>query len=146
MVDILHRIAAEGRTADDVYEALATIDGLRGWWTEDTTGDTEPGGVIAFRFPDGGFDMRVIESEPGKRVLWEVVGGAPEWIGTRVHWDLRDEDGWAIVLFKHEGWAEPVEFMHHCSTKWAVFLLSLKALVEQGKGDPAPHDVKNDNW
>ncbi|WP_335990811.1 SRPBCC family protein [Glycomyces sp. MUSA5-2] len=146
MVDILHRIAAEGRTADDVYEALATIDGLRGWWTEDTTGSTEPGGVIAFRFPAGGFDMRVLESEPGKRVLWEVVGGTPEWIGTRVHWDLRDENGWGIVLFKHEGWAEPIEFMHHCSTKWAVFLLSLKALVEHGKGDPAPHDVQNDNW
>ncbi|MEU5875755.1 SRPBCC domain-containing protein [Glycomyces sp. NPDC047369] len=146
MVDILHRIAAEDRTADDVYRALATIDGLRGWWTEETAGTTETGGVIAFRFPDGGFDMRVVESEPGRRVLWEVVGGTPEWIGTRVHWDLRDEDGWAIVLFKHEGWAEPIEFMHHCSTKWAVFLLSLKTLVEQGKGDPAPRDVKNDNW
>jgi hypothetical protein len=34
------------------------------------------------------------------------------------------------VLFKHQGWKEPVEFMHHCSTKWAVFLLSLKSLLE----------------
>jgi hypothetical protein len=24
------------------------------------------------------------------------------------------------VLFKYEGWQEPVEFMHHCSTKWAA--------------------------
>jgi len=146
MVDILHRVAVEHHGTDEVYRALTTIEGLRGWWTEDTTGDTGPGGEIAFRFPDGGFDMRVLESEPGKRVLWEVVGGTPEWIGTRVHWDLHDDDGWAVLLFKHEGWAEPVEFMHHCSTKWAVFLLSLKALLEQGAGDPAPRDVKNDNW
>jgi hypothetical protein len=39
-----------------------------------------------------------------------------------------------------------VEFMHHCSTKWAVFLMSLKSLVETGKGSPDPHDVKIDNW
>ena len=38
------------------------------------------------------------------------------------------------LLFKHEGWREPVEFMHHCSTKWAIFLMSLKSLVETGKG------------
>ena len=49
------------------------------------------------------------------------------------------------MLFKHQGWKEPVEFMHHCSTKWAIFLMSLKALVETGKGLPAPDDIKIDN-
>jgi hypothetical protein len=146
MVDILHRIAVEHATTDDVYRALATVDGLADWWTEDTTGGTAPGEEIAFRFPQGGFDMKVAESEPGERVLWEVVGGTPEWIGTRIHWDLRQDDDWAVVLFKHEGWAEPVEFMHHCSTKWASFLLSLKALLEQGAGAPAPRDPHVDNW
>jgi hypothetical protein len=32
--------------------------------------------------------------------------------------------------------------MHHCSTKWATFLLSLKQLLETGKGRPAPDEVK----
>jgi hypothetical protein len=27
--------------------------------------------------------------------------------------------------------------------EWATFLLSLKQLVETGKGDPAPRDVKS---
>jgi len=30
--------------------------------------------------------------------------------------------------------------------KWATFLLSLKDLVETGKGKPAPDDLKIDNW
>ena len=55
-------------------------------------------------------------------------------------------DDWTIVLFKHEGWKEPVEFMHHCSTKWAVFLLSLKSLLETGKGAPYPNEIKLDSW
>ena len=36
--------------------------------------------------------------------------------------------------------------MHHCGTRWAVFLMSLKSLVETGKGSPDPNDVKIDNW
>ena len=31
--------------------------------------------------------------------------------------------------------------MHHCSTKWATYLMSLKSLVETGTGAPAPRDV-----
>lgn len=150
MVDILHRVAVRSTSPDGVYAALTTLDGLAGWWTEDTTGDVAPGGVIRFRFetangPDG-FDMLVEEAVPGQRVLWQVVDGPPEWIGTHVGFDLQQADGWTEVLFRHQGWAEPVEFMHHCSTKWATFLLSLKELVETGVGRPAPRDVKIDNW
>jgi len=29
---------------------------------------------------------------------------------------------------------------------WAVFLMSLKSLLETGTGAPDPHDVKIDNW
>jgi hypothetical protein len=75
-----------------------------------------------------------------------VVDGPEEWIGTKVRWDLREADDYTIVLLRHEDWREPVEFMHHCSTKWAVFLLSLKQLVETGKGAPDPDDIKIDNW
>src|SRR6185437_3685122 len=41
---------------------------------------------------------------------------------------------------------EPIEFMHHCSTKWGIFLMSLKSILETGKGAPYPNDVKIDNW
>ncbi len=74
--------------------------------------------------------------------------GPDEWIGTHVSWDLKQEDDQSTVLFKHLrlGWKEPVEFMHHCSTKWGVFLLSLKALLETGKGRPWPNEIKLDSW
>jgi uncharacterized protein YndB with AHSA1/START domain len=146
MVDILHKVGIEGSSADEVYSALTTLDGLSGWWTEDTTGETGVGDVIEFRFAPGGFDMKVIELDPAKRVLWQVVDGPEEWIGTTIGFELRQDGDYTVVLFKHEGWREPVEFMHHCSTKWATFLMSLKALVETGKGAPAPRDVKIDSW
>ncbi len=141
MVDILHRVGVKSPTPDKVYDALTSIDGLAAWWTDDTNGSTEPGGVIEFRFPAGGFDMQVVEQRPDEHVAWKVVGGPDEWVGTTIDWQLRQDGDYTVVLFRHQGWKEPVEFMHHCSTKWATYLMSLKSLVETGAGAPAPHDV-----
>lgn len=146
MVDILHKVGIKSSSPDAAYKALTTLEGLSGWWTEDTRGDGKVGGVIQFRFGAGGIDMKVLELDPARRVLWQVVDGPAEWIGTTVSFDLKQEGDWTIILFKHHGWKEPVEFMHHCSTKWAVFLLSLKSLLETGKGSPAPNDIKLDSW
>jgi len=146
MVDILHKVGIESSSLAATFRALTTLDGLSGWWTSDTHGETKVGGVLQFRFGAGGFDMKVLELVPDSHVLWQVIDGPAEWIGTRISFDLRQEGDWTIVLFKHQGWKQPVEFMHHCSTKWAVFLLSLKALLETGKGAPWPNEIKLDSW
>lgn len=145
MPDILHRIATKATTADDVLPALTTIDGLASWWTTDTEGDASVDGVIKFRFIPGGFDMKVVEITPD-RVRWEVAEGPEEWMGTTITFDLKQDGEHTVVLFAHEGWKEPVEFMNHCSTKWASYLLSLKDYVETGKGAPSPDDVQISNW
>lgn len=144
MVDILHRVGVKTPTPEKVYDALTTVDGLAGWWTADTKAE---GDVLRFRFPPvGGFDMQVLDTRPGERVTWRVVDGPGEWIGTTIDWELRQDGDYTIVLFSHRGWAEPVEFMNHCSTKWTTYLMSLKSLVETGQGAPAPHDVQISDW
>ena len=145
MVDILHRVGIKS-SLKDTYQALSTRDGIAAWWTDKTQGESKVGGVLQFRFKAGGFDMKVVDLQPARHVQWQVTDGPAEWVGTKINWDLRQEGDYTIVMFKHEGWKEPVEFMHHCSTKWGVFLLSLKSLVETGRGAPAPDDVKIDNW
>jgi uncharacterized protein YndB with AHSA1/START domain len=136
MPDILHRvgIAAEpGR----VFEALTTVEGIRHWWSEDTQGDAAQGG--AFQFRQNRLD--VVHADP-KLVTWHYSGPAKEWVGTEITFQLEWRNSQTIVLFKQAGWREPVEFMHHCSTKWATFLLSLKDYVEKGEGRPEPRDTK----
>ena len=144
MVDILHRVGVTAPT-EKVYPALTTTAGLAAWWTSDTTGDGDD--TLLFRFGDvGGFDMKVLETVPGERVVWEVVDGPAEWLGTTITFELTTRDDWTIVMFTHAGWREPGEFMHHCSTKWATFLMSLKAYVETSEGAPHPHDVQISDW
>ena len=135
-----------------MYAALSTIDGLAGWWTRETTGSAKVGGNIAFRFHTpageeiGGFEMEVLELASDQTVRWRVKAGPEEWVGTDIEFSLSRQDDYTIVLFAHQGWREPVEFMSHCSTKWATFLLSLKQLVETGTGAPHPTDVSISNW
>lgn len=147
MVDILHRVGVITPTPETVYDALTNVDGLAAWWTQDTKGSGDVGGVLEFRFPPvGGFDIQVIDTQPAKRVEWRVVDGPEEWIGTTIEFDLRHDGDYTIVLFTHRDWKEPGEFMHHCSTKWGQFLMSLKSLVETGEGQPAPRDVQISDW
>ena len=147
MPDILHRVGMQGSPAQ-VYDAIATTKGLSHWWITGTTGETSVGGLVKVRPEkgDSGFDMRVVESKPGEVVRWQCEGGPPEWIGTQLTFRLLEKGPETYVLFTHAGWKDPLEFMHHCSTKWAVFLLSLKSLLETGKGAPWPNEIKLDSW
>ena len=147
MPDILHRVGVRTTDPTQVYAALTTIDGLARWWTEDTTGTADAGGKVEFRFSGrGGADVEGTAATPPSHVAWRFVAGPDEWVGTTIDWTIRPEGEWTIVLFTHAGWREAGEFMHHCSTRWGTFLMSLKASVETGTGAPVPRDVKTDNW
>jgi uncharacterized protein YndB with AHSA1/START domain len=141
MPDIVHRIGIQSRPGK-VFEAISTLEGLSHWWITGTTGDPKPGGTIHFHPNGGGFDMRVAELKPNELVKWQCLGGPEEWIGTELTFRLKPQEDQTFVLFTHAKWKEPVEFMHHCSTKWATFLLSLKNWLERGEGRPHPYDMK----
>ena len=129
--------------AHAVYQALTEVPKLAGWWTSDTRGVSEVGRELEFWF--GSFCQRFQETalEPDRLVRWQAPdGGMREWTDTEVSFELNEADGGTSVAFTHAGWADDAKFFPHCSTKWAVFMLSLKDLVETGKGRPAPEDVQ----
>jgi uncharacterized protein YndB with AHSA1/START domain len=150
-VAIIHRVGIRA-SLQKVYEAVSTINGVSGWWTEQTSGTSGVGEEIVFQFlsPEGEelgkIGMEVIALEPEVRVQWKCKSGPSEWIDTNITFDLHREGDYTIVLFGHRNWAEAVEFTAHCSMKWGIFMLSLKEFVETGKGRPSPNDIKIDNW
>jgi len=151
VIDIIHRVGIKA-PASKVFAALSTIEGVASWWTKETTGVSKTGGSIEFEFSTpsgekiGGIGMEVLTLAPDKEVRWRVKSGPEEWIGTDVAFKLSQDGEYTIVHFGHENWRGAVEFTAHCSTKWATFLLSLRDLVETGKGRPAPNDVTIGNW
>lgn len=145
MPEITHRIGI-ACFPDEVFDALTTDAGLSRWWTTDTSGAAAAGSIIEFRFNGMGPDFEVVELQPGSPVRWRHSGDVPgPWMGTEESFQLKNEGSQTYVLFSHSNWRERSEFMGHCSTKWAVFLLSLKEMLETGVGKPYPNDIHIDH-
>jgi uncharacterized protein YndB with AHSA1/START domain len=150
VVDIIHRIGIKAPLSQ-VQSAVSTVTGVAGWWTKETSAQSEPGGAmqVVFRSKAGDEMGRMrfeLLKSTSDEVVWRFTAGPEEWLGTDVTFALSQQGDSTIVLFGHRNWREAVEFTAHCSMKWAVFLLSLRQLLETGTGQPAPDDLKIDNW
>lgn len=148
MADIIHRIGIKAPAAK-VYDAVATAQGVAGWWTRDTTGRGKRMNVRFLRKDGteiGAMDLELSKLKPNREVEWRFTAGPEEWLPTTATFELEQDGDTTVVNFGHRNWEEPVEFMAHCSMKWAVFLLSLRQYVETGTGRPSPEDTKIDNW
>ena len=141
MANITHKIATSS-DIKSVMNTLTTLEGLKGWWTTDTSGTPEQGGTIRFRFNGNGLNMRV-ETVADTGVTWKCVSGPEEWLNTTIEFNLKSEaDDRTAIYFTHRNWAEESPFHYHCSMKWAAFLLSLKEYLDLGKGRAFPDDIQ----
>jgi len=138
MADILHLVPITATPAE-VYLALTTGEGARSWWTTDAELEPEQGSLGIFRFEGGAvaFRMRIERLEPDKAVAWQVEEPAPpEWVGTRVTFDLQPADGGTQLLFGHRDWASIEGSFPAINYNWAFYLTSLKDYLEKGAGFP----------
>lgn len=125
---------------EDTFAAVSTVEGLRDWWTEQTEGSAEPGGILHFEFPRFGITkfMRVDESARPARVQWTCVGCThPEWIATTLTFAVAPagQDGTELV-FRHDGLQPQLECYDVCSSGWDYYLPSLASYLNTGTGQP----------
>jgi hypothetical protein len=121
------------------YEAVATSDGINGWWSNHTQGPDGVGSTMSVAFPDAPitFDFEVTEDLAGERVAWRCLAGPPEWVGTAISVDMQtDAEDNVSVLFTHDGWASTEESFPFIAYSWAQILPRLKKLAESGERDP----------
>jgi hypothetical protein len=63
----------------------------------------------------------------------------PDWADTEIEFKISREDGQTLLQFRHSNWREDAKIFPQCSLDWAIFLQSLKGLVETGRGRPYPY-------
>jgi uncharacterized protein YndB with AHSA1/START domain len=124
---------------EQAFDAIASLDGPRGWWTSIVSGSPAPGGELRFGFEglDEHIVMRVDASERPHSVRWTclVHTSSPAWDGTRVTFALvRHGPDRCTLSFRHEGIAPDL-----VAPGWERFLASLAALVAHGEGAPFGH-------
>lgn len=89
----IHQTVLIGATAEKVYHAITSQEGLSGCWTPGST--TKPDINSLARFPFGPTyfkEMKIIELKPFKQVKWHCMKGADEWIGTTLSFKLESGD------------------------------------------------------
>jgi SnoaL-like domain len=109
-----------------IHDAIATVDGLRAWWTPIVTGSVAPGGELHFGFEDLDEEIVMHVHEP---LGWTCLAhtGCPAWRGSRVTFTIVDGG----LEFRHDGMERSLVV-----AGWERFLASLAALVEHGEGAP----------
>lgn len=131
------------RTAD---EAFAAINHVRGWWSECIEGITDSvGGEFLYYYKDVHISkMKVVESVPGSRVVWQVLENHfnftqdhTEWKGNTIVFDISRKDGLTELRFTHKGLTPSYECYDVCRDAWTSYIQgSLQSLITTGAGKP----------
>src|SRR5215467_11126896 len=137
MPDILLelRIAA---TPDQVYQAITEQEGLCSWWTPEAIARPEVGSLAEFTFRGGPGGKVVAKMEvtalgPGRKVYWTVKEDSiPDWVGTRITFDLTPVDHGTSVRFGHRDYPSTEGSFASVAYTWAWYLTSLKDYLETG--------------
>lgn len=140
MPDILHYLKIDA-VPDRVFQAIATAEGIRHWWTRDADLDTEAGGSGEFRFYDRKSitRVRIEELKPLTHIRWHVDSAvAGGWSGTHLTFHLTPEGPGTVLRFAHQGFQEADDWFARTTTGWAYYLVSLQQYLERGKGSPHP--------
>ncbi len=134
METIYHLLDVPAEKAGFLRNAISTAAGFSGWWTSKTE-QPEPG-ILRFNFP-GNYhkDFKVLKKEANE-FEYECVDATPEWKGTRFSFKLMEDNGKIIIHFRHSGWKDQTPMFGICNFHWALYMKSLKDLVETGTGNP----------
>lgn len=126
----------------DVFDA---VNNVRAWWCKAAKGDS-----IALHdefmvdFVNHWWAMRIIETVPGEKVVWQVTGSympwnknKHEWTDTTLAFEISDEGGQTKLRFTHFGLVPQFSCFDGCSKGWTGYInISLKSLIMTGTGTP----------
>ena len=131
------------RSPNEVFDA---INNVRGWWSEEISGDTDKlGAEFDYHYENiHRSKMKIVEFVPGKRVAWLVTENyfnftkdSTEWTGDKIVFDIVTIGDKTQVVFTQVGLVPESECYEICEKAWTYYVqLSLLALITDGRGNP----------
>lgn len=137
MADIIHELTVKARP-EQVFEMMATPQGVARWWTKTSAGEPRQGAEYALGFgPEYDWRGRVMRYVPGSAFELEMTKAHPDWVGTRVGCELRPEAKDSTrVRFYHMGWPAENEHWRVSCYCWAMYLRVMRRYLEHGETVP----------
>ena len=142
MARVRHRVGVAG-DIDRIYRATHEPAGLTGWWASTADGSPDVGQVLDLHFEAlATLSFRIAVLEPTARVRLQCVSGPGPWRDSQLDFTFEQDDKQVWVGLIHENPSAAEDDFVYFSTKWPVYLLSLRDFIETGTGTPYPHETK----
>ena len=126
--------------------AFNAIRNVRGWWSENIEGNTgQLNDEFIYRYKDMHYSkQRLVELVPNQKIVWLVkesqlyfLQHKEEWTGTRISFEISQEDNKTRILFTHFGLTPVSECYSACMKGWGQYVQqSLLSLITTGQGAP----------
>ncbi len=149
-----------GASAEKIYRAITSQEGLSAWWTPNTIAEEEVNSIARFPFGNDYYkEMKIMALHSFELVKWNCIKADAEWVGTNISFTLisnnkknildtnpeilgqveqqKNEEG-TMLIFEHDDWKDYTAMFAECNYTWGQFLRSLKLFCETGKGRPWP--------
>lgn len=131
-------------------QAFDAVTNVRGWWSENIEGGTSKlNDEFTYEVKNlHRCTMRLIEVIPNQKIVWLVldnyfsfVKDQNEWKGTKVIFEISEQNDKTQVHFTHQGLVPGHECYEICSEAWTGYITnSLRDLITTGKGQPNPKE------
>ena len=134
-------------TAEHAFKGIAEVSK---WWTENLDGKSSNlGDLFTVHFNESFVLFKVIEVDPGKKIVWLVIDcylhwlkDKKEWKDTKISFELSAMNDETTIVFTHLGLTEAVECYNDCVKGWDQYIKgSLFTFLTDGK--VAPQIKKN---
>ncbi|MGB0910312.1 MAG: hypothetical protein ACPGYT_08105 [Nitrospirales bacterium] len=142
MARVRHRVGIVG-DLNTIYRSMYESVGLCGWWATTADGTSKVGCVLDLHFLDVvTLSFRIEALEEKSRICLHCVSGPGPWQDCSLKFSFKQDAAQVWVELVHENEAASEDDFLYFNTKWTCYLLSLRDLIEKGKGHPYPNDVK----
>ena len=142
MAKTRHQVGIVG-DINTIYRAMHEPNGLNGWWATTTDGIPEIDQVLDLHFSDEvTLSFKIAELKENELINLHCVSGPGPWQDCTLEFSFRRDTDQVWVELVHENETASEDDFLYFSTKWTCYLLSLRDLIETGKGHPYPNDVK----
>ncbi len=140
MTKSAHKATVEA-PSNEVFKAITTAEGLKGWYTKEVKGDpSKENGefTLSFTKHEGPFSWKVVTLKPETEVSWQCTAGPGQSKGTKAIFRLAQKgEGKTAIELEHDGFEDTDEKIKTCNTLWGGLLIHLKEYAEKHQPEPA---------
>lgn len=136
----IHQMIGVKVPASKALAAVSTAKGVAGWWSKTVTGEIAKGKTFDVIFDTNRVIFKAVQLT-SKKVVWKCIDDDYGMKGTTLTFKLKRKGSETLVFLTHSGMSNDEFALPFMTTKWALFMMSMKDYLEKGKGKPFPNDL-----